>query len=139
MPATDSVAPQQSRQIAASINTNFFNGLISIGKKVYLASLNEYSTYKKADSLIIFTATYGDGEAPENADKFLEDVEQIKPPFPQKVEVLRKHPAYTGPRQRNPREIFELSKAPKQLAPASIGTRPAGCRRRDEHHPRSQP
>ncbi len=67
---------------------DFFTALISAGKKVYMASLNEYSAYEKASSLIIFTATYGNGEAPENGDEFLEIVEKTPPLNPIKFSIL---------------------------------------------------
>lgn len=55
----------------------FYKALLKIEKKVYITTLNEYSTYKKAKNIIIFTATYGDGEAPINADKFIENIQKI--------------------------------------------------------------
>lgn len=48
----------------------FHDALMKRGKKVFLSPLNGYTTYKKATKLIIFTATYGDGEAPTNARNF---------------------------------------------------------------------
>ncbi|EDM45567.1 putative Oxidoreductase, FAD-binding protein [unidentified eubacterium SCB49] len=48
----------------------FSEALIDEGKKVFLSTLNEYSTYANASHLIVFTATYGDGDAPTNARKF---------------------------------------------------------------------
>lgn len=50
----------------------FYNALLKIDKKVFITTLNEYTTYKEAKNIIIFTATYGDGEAPINANKFIE-------------------------------------------------------------------
>lgn len=49
----------------------FFNALLKADKKVYISELNDYTTYKKAKHIIVFTATYGDGDAPINANKFL--------------------------------------------------------------------
>lgn len=37
---------------------------------VGLTSLNNYSIFPKAKTILILTATYGDGEAPSNADRF---------------------------------------------------------------------
>ena len=51
--------------------TAFKNALSKANKKVFLGELNEYTRYEKAKSLLIFTATYGAGEAPANASKFL--------------------------------------------------------------------
>ncbi len=57
----------------------FSEGLIESGKKVFVTTLNEYSTYDNATHLIVFTATYGDGDAPTNARKFESLVKAIQP------------------------------------------------------------
>lgn len=56
----------------------FYNALLKIEKKVFITTLNEYTRYNKAKNIIIFTATYGDGEAPINANKFIENIDKIK-------------------------------------------------------------
>ncbi|MFT5751670.1 MAG: sulfite reductase (NADPH) flavoprotein alpha-component, partial [Dokdonia sp.] len=48
----------------------YYNALTNTGNKVYISTLNEYTTYDSATHLIVFTATYGDGDAPSNARKF---------------------------------------------------------------------
>lgn len=45
--------------------------LLKQGKKAYLTSMNHYSVFPKAEQLLIFTSTYGLGEAPSNASRFL--------------------------------------------------------------------
>ncbi|WP_197482056.1 PepSY domain-containing protein [Polaribacter atrinae] len=55
--------------------TAFYKALIASGKTVFLSELNQYTSYKKATNLIIFTATYGEGEAPINAKKFISKIE----------------------------------------------------------------
>ncbi|NER12613.1 oxidoreductase [Leptobacterium flavescens] len=57
----------------------FYKALVRAGKKVFLSSLNDYSTYAKAKHLIVFTATYGDGDAPANARLFEKRFAEIKP------------------------------------------------------------
>ncbi|MFD0796958.1 PepSY domain-containing protein [Maribacter chungangensis] len=52
--------------------TLFQNALHKAGKRVYKAELNQFTDYKKAAHIIVFTATYGEGEAPTNARKFRE-------------------------------------------------------------------
>jgi len=42
-------------------------GLTEAGKRVFIAQINEYATYARAEQLIFLTATYGEGEAPTNA------------------------------------------------------------------------
>jgi sulfite reductase (NADPH) flavoprotein alpha-component len=49
----------------------FKNALLKVNKTVLVAEMNNYDTYENAKNIIIFTATYGDGEAPINAYKFL--------------------------------------------------------------------
>ncbi|QTD38400.1 PepSY domain-containing protein [Polaribacter batillariae] len=49
----------------------FKNALLKINKTVFIAELNNYKTYKKAKNIVIFTATYGNGEPPTNANKFI--------------------------------------------------------------------
>ncbi|HTG65344.1 MAG TPA: PepSY domain-containing protein [Flavobacterium sp.] len=45
--------------------------LIGYGEKAFVAQLNEYTTYPKAEHLLIFSSTYGLGDAPSNANKFV--------------------------------------------------------------------
>ncbi|TXD54429.1 MULTISPECIES: PepSY domain-containing protein [unclassified Polaribacter] len=56
----------------------FYYALLKVRKKVFITTLNEYTTYKKAKNIIIFTATYGAGEAPINANKFMKNINKIK-------------------------------------------------------------
>lgn len=44
--------------------------LIGNGEKAHIAQLNDYNIYPKAEHLLVFTSTYGLGDAPSNADKF---------------------------------------------------------------------
>lgn len=52
---------------ANAIHTQF----LSQGKKSFLTELNNYSLFPNAKHLLIFTCTYGVGQAPFNANKFL--------------------------------------------------------------------
>ena len=45
--------------------------LLAHGEKAFIAELNTYSVYPKAEHLIIFTSTHGLGDAPANASKFI--------------------------------------------------------------------
>ncbi|WP_281298489.1 PepSY domain-containing protein [Flavobacterium limnophilum] len=45
--------------------------LLAHGEKAFIAELNNYSIYPKAQHLIIFTSTHGLGDAPANASKFI--------------------------------------------------------------------
>ena len=55
-----------------------YKELINKGEKVFIAEINNFSTYPKAEHLLVMTATYGLGDAPTNAKKF--------------ADLLKKHP-----------------------------------------------
>ncbi|MCX2473905.1 PepSY domain-containing protein [Pedobacter sp. MC2016-05] len=44
--------------------------LLKNGKSAFMAELNDYNVYPKAEHILIFAATYGQGDAPTNASKF---------------------------------------------------------------------
>ena len=48
------------------------NQLLKVGESSYISELNNFSVYKKAKHIVVITATYGEGEAPTNANKFLQ-------------------------------------------------------------------
>ncbi len=48
-----------------------YQQLIKNGKKCYLTELNQYSVFARAEHLIVFAATYGLGDPPTNANKFM--------------------------------------------------------------------
>jgi sulfite reductase (NADPH) flavoprotein alpha-component len=50
--------------------------LIDNGEKAHLAQLNNYKAYPKAEQLLIFSSTYGLGDAPSNASKFISLLEK---------------------------------------------------------------
>lgn len=52
--------------------------LIDNGEKAHLAQLNNFKTYPKAEQLLVFTSTYGLGDAPSNANKFVSLLEKNK-------------------------------------------------------------
>lgn len=51
---------------------NIHRQLLAAGKKSFIAELNQYQKYPQLQHLIIFTSTYGIGEAPYNARHFLD-------------------------------------------------------------------
>ena len=55
VPSTDSVPPQQSRQVAMSINTNLFNGALEASLEGYYKTMNDLISYKEGSSF--FDAT----------------------------------------------------------------------------------
>ncbi|WP_316783958.1 PepSY domain-containing protein [Pedobacter frigiditerrae] len=61
-----------------------YQQLIKAGQKCFITELNNYTVYPKAEHLIVFTATYGLGDAPTNASKFMELLK--KQPQPNKVD-----------------------------------------------------
>jgi sulfite reductase (NADPH) flavoprotein alpha-component len=56
----------------------FHEQLLQNGKASYISYLNRYSQYPKAKNLVVITATYGQGEPPTNAKKFLARFSQIE-------------------------------------------------------------
>ena len=66
----------------------FFRELESAGKRVFIADLNEYTTYGQAKTLVVFTATYGDGEAPSNARLFERLIHEVSPLNPMIFAVI---------------------------------------------------
>ena len=51
--------------------------LIAQGEKAFIGQMNNYSAFPKAEHLLIFTSTYGLGDAPSNATKFESLIEKI--------------------------------------------------------------
>ncbi|AUC74522.1 PepSY domain-containing protein [Olleya sp. Bg11-27] len=58
--------------------TSFFKALLANGQTVFIADLNSYSTYKQAKQLVVFTSTYGEGEAPINAKQFVSLLKSVQ-------------------------------------------------------------
>lgn len=56
----------------------FFTQLLAQNYPAYLTDLNNFQDFPQAKKLVIFTATYGDGEAPFNAADFFEKFESYK-------------------------------------------------------------
>nr|WP_288836338.1 PepSY domain-containing protein [uncultured Flavobacterium sp.] len=50
--------------------------IIDNDEKAHLAQLNNYTLYPKAEHLLIFTSTYGLGDSPSNASKFVSLLEK---------------------------------------------------------------
>ncbi|MDC6361816.1 MULTISPECIES: PepSY domain-containing protein [Flavobacteriaceae] len=61
----------------------FHKQLLKTGKKSYLGMMNEYNVFPKMKQLTLLTATYGQGEAPASASKFMQLAEEHlqKQPF----------------------------------------------------------
>jgi sulfite reductase (NADPH) flavoprotein alpha-component len=78
--------------------TEFKNALTKANKGVFITELNKYSSYKNAKNIIIFTATYGDGEAPANSQNFIKLINLIQPERNINYAVIgfgsRKYPAF---------------------------------------------
>ncbi|MGJ5641668.1 PepSY domain-containing protein [Formosa sp. S-31] len=55
-----------------------YKQLIKLGQKTFIAELNDYSIYHKLEHLVVITATYGEGEPPENASRFTELFKAVK-------------------------------------------------------------
>lgn len=46
--------------------------LTAAGHRVHTAAMNDVAVYRRAERVVVLTATYGDGEAPASARRFLE-------------------------------------------------------------------
>ena len=57
--------------------------LLSDGKRSFLTEMNQYKTYPEAKHILIFTSTYGLGDAPTNATKF----EELITKYPQNQDI----------------------------------------------------
>lgn len=66
----------------------FHNELLRLGKHSYLTDMNAYTRFAKAEQLIVFTCTYGDGEAPINATHFAQLWAKYPPAQPLAYSVL---------------------------------------------------
>lgn len=62
-----------------SVYANIFHEqLVTNGIKSFITELNKYRTYPAAKEIIIFTSTYGQGDPPPNATKFLYLMDKYK-------------------------------------------------------------
>lgn len=62
-----------------SVYANIFHEqLVTNGVKSFIAELNTYKVYPAAKEIIIFTSTYGQGDPPPNATKFLYLIDKYK-------------------------------------------------------------
>ncbi|NBA88888.1 FAD-binding oxidoreductase [Emticicia sp. CRIBPO] len=62
--------------------------LIKQGEKSFIGELNSYMVYPEAEYLLIFASTYGLGEAPTNASRFVSLLEKHPQPRPVHYSVL---------------------------------------------------
>ncbi len=60
-----------------------YRQLIRHGVKPYLTDLDNYALFPKAEHLIVMTSTYGEGDPPSNAKKFVEKLKQ----YPQQQNI----------------------------------------------------
>ncbi len=66
----------------------FAEALVKAENSVFVDSLDNYTTYEKAKQLVVFTSTYGEGDAPSNSKKFEKKLQVIKQPNTLKYSVL---------------------------------------------------
>jgi sulfite reductase (NADPH) flavoprotein alpha-component len=62
--------------------------LLKAGERSYITELNQYRIYPKAKQLLVFTATYGLGDAPTNSSKFTGVLEKYPQTHPVRYSVL---------------------------------------------------
>lgn len=56
-----------------------YSQLIRHGKKAFITDLSNFENYPKAEQLLVMTSTYGQGDPPSNAKKFLERLSKFAP------------------------------------------------------------
>lgn len=56
----------------------FHQSLIASGQKSFMTELNAYEDFPAASQLVVFTATYGNGEAPANGTKALQKIAPVR-------------------------------------------------------------
>ena len=66
----------------------FARGLVALGEKVFVDTLDNYEPYPKAQYLLVFTSSFGDGDAPGNATEFEEKFRKESPDNPIKFSVV---------------------------------------------------
>ena len=66
--------------------------------RIHVAAMNDITEYPQAGGIILMTATYGDGEAPASASRFLDRVAQGVTPLPVAIIAFgdRMFPSYCG-------------------------------------------
>ncbi len=77
------------------------DSLVAAGQRVHTAPMNQLAlNYRSAQRLLILTATYGDGDAPDSAKQFLQRLQKIskKPEFATAVLGFgdRQYPQFCG-------------------------------------------
>lgn len=74
--------------------------LIDQGEKAHIAELNDYKLYPKAEYLLLFTSTYGLGDPPTNATKFVSLLHKYKQQQKVNYSVIgfgsQSYPAFCG-------------------------------------------
>jgi sulfite reductase (NADPH) flavoprotein alpha-component len=99
------------------------------GKKSYLTDMNNYSNFSSAKQLLIFTSTYGLGEAPINAKKF----EKLVCELPQKQSIQyavvgfgsKAYPDFCAYAKQVDTLLFEQSWAEKSVALHTVNDKSA--------------
>jgi len=66
----------------------FANAMLQAKQSIYVDALDAYSTYPKAKHILVFTATYGEGESPSNSEGFLEKLRSVQPVSKLKYSVV---------------------------------------------------
>ncbi|MEH0153511.1 PepSY domain-containing protein [Limibacter armeniacum] len=64
------------------------NQLLEIGEKSFITEMNRFSEFRKMEHLIVITSTYGQGEAPANANKFVALFSKFPPTQPYTYSVV---------------------------------------------------
>ena len=66
----------------------FAKAMLEANQAIYVDNLDAYSPFSKTKHIIVFTATYGEGESPSNSESFLEKLMSVQPASELKYSVL---------------------------------------------------
>ena len=103
--------------------------LLAHGEKAFIAEMNSYKIYPKAEHIIIFTATHGLGDAPANANKFIALLNKNQQHQKIKVSIVgfgsKSYPDFCGYAQKIDSELKKQNWAESIVALQTINEKSA--------------
>ncbi len=106
-----------------------YKQLIGQGETAYISQMNDYQTYPKAENLLVFSSTYGLGDAPSNATKFENLVKSV--PQNQKIKYTvvgfgsKSYPDFCGYAKKIDLELAEQNWAQRFIQLQTVNDKSA--------------